>query len=94
MTRLGLISAETRMSANRSTVGDRIERELKLKEEIRHRLEAICSNLSPDEFQELIDKIAGNQLKSEYRPFQFGPDARLDGAAKGLESRPRPRRRA
>lgn len=52
-------------------VGDRHERELRIKEEIRLRLKDVCSNLTETEFKELIDTIAANQLKSEYRPFHF-----------------------
>lgn len=48
-------------------MGDRLERELKLKDEIRRRLESICGNLTPLEFDKLIDKIARNQLKGEYK---------------------------
>lgn len=73
-------------------MGDRVERELKLKEEIRKRLEGICSNLSPDEFQKLIDKIAANQLKGESRPYRFGsPALRALGEPR---TPPRPRRSA
>ena len=69
-----------------------LERELTLKEEIRHRLESICSNLSPSEFQALIEKIAYNQLKGEYRPFRLGSATGLDiraGNGKGPLTHPR-----
>ena len=74
-------------------MGDRLERELKLKEEIRHRLEGICSNLSPVEFQKLIDQIATNQLKGEYRPFRLS-SAMRDTGVSGLKTPARPRRSA
>lgn len=74
-------------------MGDRLERELKLKDEIRHRLESVCSNLIPSEFQALIDKIAYNQLKGDYRPFRLGSATRIDGnASGGLPRPPHPRR--
>lgn len=70
-------------------MGDRLERELKLKEEIRHRFASICSNLSPREFDELIEKIAANQLKGEYRPFHAASAARfLDSRTKAGLNRP------
>ena len=75
-------------------MGDRLARELKLKEEIRQRLEGICSNLSPVEFQKLIDQIAANQLKGEYRPFRLGSPARPDTSVNGLKTPTRPRRSA
>ena len=70
-------------------MGDRLERELTLKDEIRQRLKSICSNLSQREFDELIDQIARNQLKTEYRPFRLGAVARGLG---GLKAPPDPRR--
>ncbi len=58
-------------------MGDRSERELKLKDEIRHRLESICDNLTPREFDKLIEKIARNQLRGEYQT--LGPWITLPG---------------
>jgi hypothetical protein len=75
-------------------VGDRQERELKLKEEIRHRLAEVCSNLGPAEFEELIDKIADNQLKGEYRPFRLETPTRFSKSVGDLKASPRPRRSA
>ncbi|MGE5082124.1 MAG: hypothetical protein ACM3ND_04380 [Acidobacteriota bacterium] len=74
-------------------MGDRLERELKLKEEIRRRLSSICSNLSPRDFDELIEKIAANQLKGEYRPFRPGSISRLDvRTSAGPKPPPEPRK--
>ena len=47
---------------------------MKLKDEIRHRLETICSNLNEKDFEQLVEQIADNSLKGELRPFhQNGP---------------------
>ena len=75
-------------------MGDRQERELKLKKEIRDRLKDVCSNLSPAEFQELIDKIASNQLKGEYRPLRLDSPIRFDRTSGDLKGPPLPRRSA
>ncbi|HUQ47928.1 MAG TPA: hypothetical protein VM053_06740 [Gemmatimonadaceae bacterium] len=75
-------------------MGDRQERALKLKEEIRNRLEGVCSNLSPEEFQKLIDQIADNQLKGEFRPFRIMSPIRPDSGATGLKPTARPHRSA
>jgi hypothetical protein len=40
------------------------DRVASLKEEIRARLQDVCSHLPPDLFDELIDKIAAQELKS------------------------------
>ena len=75
-------------------MGDRQERELGLKEEIRKRLAGICSNLSPAEFEKLIDQIAANQLKGEYRPYRLASPARPDKGVSGPMPPTRPRRSA
>ena len=69
-------------------MGDRKERELKLKDEIRQRLAVICSNLSPREFDELIDKIAENQLKGEYRPYRLASASPMVAHAKTTRKAP------
>ena len=75
-------------------MGDRLERERKLKEEIRQRLKGVCSNLSQTEFEELIDKIAANQLKGEYRPYKLISVTRPESSAGESKAPPRPRRSA
>jgi hypothetical protein len=75
-------------------VGERQEREVKLKEEIRHRLGELCSNLSPAEFEELIDQIAANQLKGEYRPFRLDTAKGQDRGFSDLKAPASPRHSA
>jgi hypothetical protein len=73
-------------STNWRTVGDRKEREQRLKDDIRRRLASICSNLTPREFDELIEKIATNQLKGELRPLRLESLGRWNAAS--LKIRP------
>jgi len=48
---------------------DRWDRRLKLKDEIRGRLESICNNLEKKDFELLVEQIAENSIKGELRPF-------------------------
>lgn len=75
-------------------MGERLEREQKLKEEIRQRLETICDNLTPAEFEKLIDTIATNQIKGEKRPYRLASAMRLNGGVTGLRTPARPRHSA
>ena len=80
-------------SINWSTVGDRKEREQKLRDDIKRRLASVCSNLTPREFDELVDKIAANQLKGEIRPLRLGSPPLWDlSSSDGHETPPTNRR--
>lgn len=48
-------------------MGDKLERRLRLHDEIRQRLKGVCCELTTDEFQVLIEQIADNTLKSDAR---------------------------
>jgi len=43
-------------------------REKEVREEITTRLRCVCGNLSQDEFDRLVQKMAERQLKDERRP--------------------------
>lgn len=43
-----------------------VERERKLKEAIRQRLGPVCEDFTAEQFEELVEKVAKNQLKSDY----------------------------
>ena len=51
-------------------MGDRQDRRLILKDEIRRRLESICSNFEKNDFERLVEQIADNSIKRDLRPFQ------------------------
>ena len=55
-------------------MGDKLERREKLTGEIRQRLQKVCQHLSETDFQELVDKIADNYMKSDARSVRFGSE--------------------
>lgn len=64
---------------DRGIVGDRQDRRTKLKGEIRQRLKSICANLSERDFQDLVEKIADNQLRGDARAMMgFAPIMRVN----------------
>ena len=48
-----------------------VDKRLRLQDEIRQRLKGVCGNLAAADFQELIERIADNTIKSEARMCQF-----------------------
>ena len=48
------------------------DKRLRLQDEIRQRLKGVCGDLPAEDFQDLIEKIADNTIKSDERMGQFG----------------------
>ena len=51
-------------------MADRQDRRLILEEQIRRRLESICSNFEKKDFEKLVEQIADNSIKGDIRPFR------------------------
>jgi hypothetical protein len=50
---------------------ERVDKRLRLEDEIRQRLKNVCGALTPEDFQVLIEQIADNSIKSDERMCQF-----------------------
>jgi hypothetical protein len=50
---------------------ERVDKRLRLEDEIRQRLKGVCGDLTSEDFQSLVEQIAGNSIKSDERMCQF-----------------------
>jgi hypothetical protein len=57
---------------------ERVDKRVRLEEEIRQRLKGVCCDLEPKDFQSLIEQIADNNMKSDARVslFRLRPESR------------------
>jgi hypothetical protein len=46
---------------------EKVDKRLRLEDEIRQRLKRVCSNLTAEDFQILVEQIADNSLRSDAR---------------------------
>ena len=50
---------------------ERVDKRLRLEDEIRQRLKRVCGDLASEDFQNLVEQIADNSIKSDERMCQF-----------------------
>lgn len=57
---------------------ERVDKRLRLEDEIRQRLKKVCNNLNAKDFQVLVEQIADNNMKADARMsmMRFRPTSR------------------